>query len=179
MKNCFTLFKTKFGWVGMSASENGFTQTTLPMLSKEACYNRINPSNNNLINNPDFFKKYSDKITRYFDGQRIVFDEKLDYSNSSKFSRLVWDICRSIPLGETRSYKWIASKLDNPNSARAVGQVMSNNRFPLIVPCHRVVSQNGRSSGFGGSQGLDLYLPNLRYLLLGLESRKSIERFIA
>ena len=97
MKNCFTLFKTKFGWVGISASENGFTQTTLPMLSKEECYNRINSSNNNLINNPDFFKKFSDKITRYFDGQRIVFDEKLDYSNSSKFSRLVCDICRSIP----------------------------------------------------------------------------------
>lgn len=172
MKNCFTLFKTKFGWVGISASENGFTQTTLPMLSKEECYNRINSGNNNLINNPGFFKKFSDKIIRYFDGQRIVFDEKLDYSNSSKFSRLVCDICRSIPLGETRSYKWIASKIDNPNSARAVGQVMANNRFPLIVPCHRVISQNGRSSGFGGSQGLDLYVPNLRFLLLGLESRK-------
>ena len=50
--------------------------------------------------------------------------------------------------------------------------MMANNRFPLIVPCHRVISQNGRSSGFGGSQGLDLYVPNLRFLLLGLESRK-------
>ena len=63
-------------------------------------------------------------------------------------------------------------KTDNPNSARAVGQVMANNRFPLIVPCHRVISQNGRSSGFGGSHGLDLYVPNLRFLLLDLESRK-------
>ena len=167
----YTVFKTKFGWIGTSASEHGITQTTLPMLSKNECINRINSKCHDLNYYPGFFKKFSEKIEKYFDGDRILFDEKLDYSNSSRFSRDVWNICRTIPTGQTRTYKWIASKISNPNASRAVGRVMAGNRFPLIVPCHRVVSKNGHSVGFGGSNALELYDPDLRFLLINLESK--------
>ena len=149
---------------------------------------------------PGFFKKFSEKIEKYFDGDRILFDEKLDYSNSSRFSQDVWNICRTIPTGQTRTYKWIASKISNPifafcgigdpNSFKIGMQKFgikpiqikifkdhesysSNiiNRFPLIVPCHRVVSKNGHSVGFGGSNALELYDPDLRFLLINLESK--------
>ena len=166
----YTVFKTKLGWVGTSASEHGISQTTLPMLSKNECISRINSKDNELNYWPDFFKKFSQKIERYFGGERILFDEKLDYSNSSQFSQDVWNICRTIPTGQTRTYKWIATKIDNPNASRAVGRAMACNRFPLIVPCHRVVSKNGNSVGFGGSSGLELYDPDLRFLLMDLES---------
>jgi methylated-DNA-[protein]-cysteine S-methyltransferase len=169
----YTVFNTKFGWIGATASRHGITQTTLPMLSVNDCMNKINSEHKCLNYSPGFFVKFSEKVIRYFDGEKVLFDEKLDYSNSSQFSQAVWTISRSIPCGQTRTYKQIASKIDRPNAFRAVARVMANNQFPLIVPCHRVISVGGRSNGFGGKNGLDLYTPDLRLLLLNLESNKS------
>lgn len=56
----------------------------------------------------------------------------------------------TIPLGETRSYKWVAKKIGSPKATRAVGQALHKNPFPLIIPCHRVVRSDGSLGGFAG-----------------------------
>lgn len=56
----------------------------------------------------------------------------------------------TIPLGETRSYKWVARKIGRPQAARAVGQALRKNPFPLIIPCHRVICQDGSLGGYAG-----------------------------
>ncbi len=53
-----------------------------------------------------------------------------------------------IPLGQVRSYKWVASKAGRPGAARLVGQILKHNPFPLIVPCHRVINANGKLGGY-------------------------------
>jgi O-6-methylguanine DNA methyltransferase len=58
----------------------------------------------------------------------------------------------AIPLGETRSYTWVAQKIGCPRAARAVGQALKNNPYPLIIPCHRVIREDGSPGGYAGRQ---------------------------
>ena len=68
----------------------------------------------------------------------------------TEFQRRVWsEICR-IPCGATRSYGDLAERLGS--AARAVGQACGDNRFPLAIPCHRVVAAAG-IGGFSHSAG--------------------------
>lgn len=61
----------------------------------------------------------------------------------------VLDCVRGIPRGKVASYRDVASRLGNPRLARFVGNVMSKNPFPLVVPCHRVVRSDMSLGGFG------------------------------
>ncbi len=58
----------------------------------------------------------------------------------------------AIPLGETRSYKWVAQKIGRPRAVRAVGQALKKNPYPLIIPCHRVIKEDGSLGGYAGRQ---------------------------
>ena len=64
------------------------------------------------------------------------------------FQRRVYAIVRQIPEGEVRSYRWVASRLGNPRWARAVGQALKRNPWPLQVPCHRVIRADGSLGGY-------------------------------
>jgi AraC family transcriptional regulator of adaptative response/methylated-DNA-[protein]-cysteine methyltransferase len=66
----------------------------------------------------------------------------------SLFQRQVWEALRRIPLGETRSYRSIARELGRPTAARAVARACASNRLALVVPCHRVVRENGELGGY-------------------------------
>ena len=69
------------------------------------------------------------------------------------FTKRVYQAVLGIPLGQVRSYKWIAHRAGSPGAHRAVGQIMKNNPFPLIIPCHRVVKANGQIGGYSGRGG--------------------------
>jgi len=56
----------------------------------------------------------------------------------------------TIPLGETRSYQWVARRVGRPQAVRAVGQALKKNPYPLIIPCHRVIKADGRIGGYAG-----------------------------
>jgi methylated-DNA-[protein]-cysteine S-methyltransferase len=64
------------------------------------------------------------------------------------FEIKVYKAALSIPLGQTRSYEWVAKKVGSPRSARAVGQVLKRNPWPLIIPCHRVIRADAKLGGF-------------------------------
>lgn len=68
------------------------------------------------------------------------------------FTRKVYQAVLTIPLGEVRSYKWVAQKTGKPKAARAVGQALRHNPWPLIIPCHRVVSSDGKLGGYSGGR---------------------------
>ena len=64
-----------------------------------------------------------------------------------------WQVLQAaltIPLGETRSYQWVAQKIGRPQAMRAVGQALRKNPYPLIIPCHRVVKSDGTPGGYAG-----------------------------
>lgn len=58
-----------------------------------------------------------------------------------------------IPLGQTRSYKWVARAVGRPKAVRAVGQALKKNPYPLIIPCHRVIKEDGSPGGYAGRYG--------------------------
>jgi methylated-DNA-[protein]-cysteine S-methyltransferase len=67
------------------------------------------------------------------------------------FARLVEASLRSLKFGTVASYRAIAEKIGCPQGARAVGNACGSNRFPLIVPCHRVITSTGQLGGFSQS----------------------------
>ncbi len=64
------------------------------------------------------------------------------------FTKKVYRVVLGIPLGETRTYKWVARKAGRPKAYRAVGQVLKNNPYTVIIPCHRVVASGNKLGGY-------------------------------
>ena len=64
------------------------------------------------------------------------------------FAIKVYQAVLNIPLGEVRTYKWVARKAGRPRAFRAVGQILKRNPYPLIIPCHRVVECGGKLGGY-------------------------------
>ena len=98
------------------------------------------------------FKKwdsFENQLKLYFDGKLKKFDVKLYKFRYPDFTGKVLNELNNITYGKTLSYKEIAVKLDKPNASRAVGNVCKKNNFPIVIPCHRVVS----SGGLGGYMG--------------------------
>ena len=66
-----------------------------------------------------------------------------------------WQVLKAtlkIPLGQTRSYQWVAQQIGQPKAVRAVGQALKKNPYPLLIPCHRVIKSNGELGGYAGKQ---------------------------
>jgi len=70
------------------------------------------------------------------------------------FRRRVYEVVRTIPAGETMSYGEVAAAAGSPGAARAVGQAMARNPYPLIIPCHRVLAAGGKTGGFTARGGV-------------------------
>ncbi|HSB69518.1 MAG TPA: methylated-DNA--[protein]-cysteine S-methyltransferase [Candidatus Methylomirabilis sp.] len=88
------------------------------------------------------------ELAEYFAGDRTFFSVPVDLSRVPAFERAALEVAARIPYGEVRSYKWIAERLGNPDTARAVGGAMAGNPVPIIVPCHRVVKTDGGLGGY-------------------------------
>lgn len=89
------------------------------------------------------------QLDEYFAGKRKLFDIKLN-SPGTDFQKKVWNGLMQIPYGTTRSYKQQAIILNNPNGVRAVAKANGYNRISIIIPCHRVIGDNGDLTGYGG-----------------------------
>jgi methylated-DNA-[protein]-cysteine S-methyltransferase len=64
------------------------------------------------------------------------------------FAKRVYRAVLSIPLGEVRTYKWVARKAGSPRAYRAVGSVLKKNPCPCIIPCHRVIKSDKDTGGY-------------------------------
>mgnify|MGYP003590046824 FL=1 len=77
------------------------------------------------------------------------------------FQQAVLRATARIPRGQVRTYGQIAAQLGKPGAARAVGNALAANPFPLAIPCHRVVRAGGQLGGFGGGSALKRALLDL------------------
>jgi len=98
---------------------------------------------------PQWLKQLADDLQAYFLGRQVSFTCPLVVADYPPFFRKVLGVVAEIPYGECRSYSWVATRANSPQAARAVGQAMSRNRTPLLIPCHRVVCKDGSLGGFG------------------------------
>ena len=89
------------------------------------------------------------QLTAYFEGGRSNFDLKLDLQGT-EFQLKVWSKLLEIPYGTTISYLQLAKRIGNVKSIRAVGGANGRNPISILVPCHRVIGNNGDLTGYGG-----------------------------
>lgn len=92
------------------------------------------------------------QLREYFEGKRKEFDLPLKPSGT-EFQQHVWSKVSDIPYGETTSYGLIAKLLGDNKLSRAVGLANGANPIPIIIPCHRVIGNDGNLTGYAG--GLD------------------------
>jgi methylated-DNA-[protein]-cysteine S-methyltransferase len=96
----------------------------------------------------------ADRLSAYFSGENEDFaDVELDLTWCTEFQRAVVESLRAVRRGETVTYGELAALAGHPNAQRAAGSFCAGNRFPIIVPCHRVVAAGGLGSY--GSLGID------------------------
>jgi methylated-DNA-[protein]-cysteine S-methyltransferase len=94
-------------------------------------------------------KLVRDQVEEYFASDRRAFELPLA-PEGTIFQREVWDGLLTIPFGQTLSYGELAARIGRPDTSRAVGAANGANPIGLIIPCHRVVGQDRRLTGFGG-----------------------------
>lgn len=97
------------------------------------------------------------QLTDYFAGKRRLFDLPLDFRGTD-FQRQVWAALLAIPFGETRSYGAIAAAIGRPSASRAVGAANGRNPISIVAPCHRVISESGKLTGFAGGLAAKAFL---------------------
>lgn len=78
---------------------------------------------------------------------------RLDMEGLPPFHKRVYEVARTIPGEATLTYGEVARRMGAPQAARAVGQALGRNPFPVVVPCHRVVAAGGRLGGFSAHGG--------------------------
>ncbi len=103
------------------------------------------------------------QINEYLDGMRDTFQIPI-LATGTKFQKLVWQEITKIPYGETASYKDIAERINNSRAIRAVGMAAGKNPLMVLVPCHRVVSADGKPGGYSGGEKTKQFLLNLEQL---------------
>ena len=164
--NKMHLHQLPSGWVGLVAGDKGLRRLSLKPTPQEVL-DDLGDDADDAEHDAEFFADVVARLTRYSEGDLNALDDiELDLQGAPPFFRAAWSACRSIPPGETRSYRWLAAEAGNPRAVRAAGQAMARNRFPLIIPCHRVISSDGGLGGYGGG-GLGV---KARLLQMELES---------
>jgi methylated-DNA-[protein]-cysteine S-methyltransferase len=148
----YIIFSTPLGWMGLLSSPSGLRQAVLPQPSPQAVQRIL--SQTGAISEESFFGNLPQRINKYFSGQPLIFNETLDIREATSFQQRVWQAACSIPYGQTRSYKWLACQVGSPRAARAVGQALAVNPLPIIIPCHRVITSQGKLGGFAGGLAL-------------------------
>ena len=98
---------------------------------------------------PGILQEAEKQLKEYFDGKRKVFDLPLHHAGT-EFQEKVWNALKTIPYGETRSYKDIAVQIGNDNASIAVGMANSRNPLSIFIPCHRVIGKDGNLVGYAG-----------------------------
>lgn len=102
-------------------------------------------------------RRSSNQIREYFSKKRSIFDIAFEISLSPFYQKVLNEVIK-IPYGEVRTYSDIANKAGNPNAYRATGTANAKNMIPIIIPCHRVVRNNGDIGGYGGGLKIKKYL---------------------
>jgi methylated-DNA-[protein]-cysteine S-methyltransferase len=137
---------TPLGVVFVSTTESGVRGVKLPGSRAPAAHVSSEPTG--------VLAAAVDEIRAYFDGQLRSFTLPIDWSRVDGFRRRVLSaLYEGVPFGSLISYGDLGARAGDPTAARAVGEAMAANPYPIVVPCHRVVAGDGLG-GFGG--GLDM-----------------------
>jgi methylated-DNA-[protein]-cysteine S-methyltransferase len=153
----FCLFDTAIGACAVAWSDRGLTGVQLPEGDPERARARMERRFPDAVEEapPAEVREAIAAITTLVGGEaRDLAAIRLDMEGLADFPCRAYAVARTIPPGQTLTYGEIATRLGDPNAARAVGEAMGRNPFPIVVPCHRVLAAGGRLGGFSANGGV-------------------------
>src|SRR5215472_17352321 len=152
----FALFDTAIGKCGIAWGEGGIAGVQLPEADEQQTRKRMLhrfPAAGE-AEPPREVRRALESIAALLQGQlRDLSSVTLDMDGVPPFHRRVYEVARTIPRGKTLAYGDIAARLGARGAARAVGQALGQNPFPIVVPCHRVLAAGGKLGGFSAHGG--------------------------
>ena len=152
----YAIFKTSLGWCGIIYGKQGLIKIYLPGMKKEKLEKIIHFYNKSIVERSGRIRILIRNICGYFKGKNVRLNFPIDMEAMTEFEKKVYKQTIKIPFGKVKTYKWLAEKAGVPNGARAVGNALSTNPVPLIIPCHRIVKSDGRLGGFSAPGGTSM-----------------------
>lgn len=165
-------FRSRIGWCGLVGRDAVVYQVLIghPSLDSviqsafRCCEKNVVPETMKVAH---WNTQLQQKIKAYTEGVPLEFnDVELKIFSKTSFCAKVLSATRLIGYGSTTSYGELARHVGHPGAARAVGTVMSMNRFPIVIPCHRVLAAGGRLGGYTSPVGIPM-----KKILLEMEER--------
>ena len=147
-----TTFSTPLGEMFAAASKKGIVMLTFftPFYIEAKIEVLKNTLDADVIPaNCEIFEALKIQLEEYFNKKRTTFEIPLQLVGSP-FQIQCWKELLNIPYGKTISYKEQALKIENEKAHRAVANANSQNMIAILVPCHRVISSDGKLSGYNG-----------------------------
>ena len=151
------LFDTALGTCGVAWGPRGLVAVQLPEASADDVARRlaIHAPGAVVADPPAWVRDLVEAMKRHFEGAPERFEHvALDLEQVPPFHRKIYVAARDVAAGETVSYGELAKRIGSAGAARAVGQAMAKNPWPLVVPCHRVLAAQGRAGGFSSYGGV-------------------------
>jgi len=143
---------TPIGRILAACHEEQIVKIALPAETEESFYewlrNRFPESAPKPSNTPSLAALFA-QLSSYFEKRLQKFDLAIEFWGSD-FQKEVWKALLGVGYGQVISYGELARRLEKPAAVRAVGSANGANPLPIIVPCHRVIGQDGRLVGYGG-----------------------------
>jgi methylated-DNA-[protein]-cysteine S-methyltransferase len=168
------IFKSRWGWMGISDTTRGINAIVLPKASRQAVLSELQAAPAELRNGQvsPRLREARTQLTDFLAGMRKSFDLSLDFSRGTSFQRKVWGTLRRVSYGQLRSYQWVAVRVGGSQYARAVGNAVGANPMPIVIPCHRIVAQDASLGGFSGGLPMKRKLLTLEGTLAQLKLRR-------
>lgn len=140
------------GEVYVAVGPSGGVRHVAPAASPEEFARRHRERFGRLVSpaSEDLVAAWAGRVQKALAGEGTV---PLDLSETTPFQRRVLEVVGGIRRGEVRPYGWVAREAGAPGASRAVGNVMASNPVPLLVPCHRVVRNDGRTGSYAFGAG--------------------------
>ncbi|WP_169852917.1 methylated-DNA--[protein]-cysteine S-methyltransferase [Anaerohalosphaera lusitana] len=169
----YAIFSTQAGFVALVCAEDRLVRVFLPVASRVSAVSKVGIFCPSAREEQSIFPDLQEKIVRYFEGEYVVFREDAasalagyseiagredissrlpDMVHMTPFRKDILLACNRVNYGRTVSYGELARLAGRPKAARAVGNALADNPFPIVVPCHRVIRSNGSPGGFMHNQ---------------------------
>ena len=144
----FATVPCSLGWLLVAATERGLCRISLgdSAAPLERALRSEFPAAT-VARDDGRLKAWVSSLTAHVDGGTAPLDLPIDV-RATAFQRRVWEALQRIPYGTTRSYSAIARAIGKPTATRAVARACATNPVAIVVPCHRVVREDGGLGGY-------------------------------
>ncbi|HEX4232940.1 MAG TPA: methylated-DNA--[protein]-cysteine S-methyltransferase [Caldimonas sp.] len=153
---CYALFATAIGDCAIAWNDVGLTGVWFPAATREALQRRVRQRCTDALETapPSDIAAIVAAIGRLLGGEHVGLDAaRLDLAGIDDFDRRVYEATRAIAAGHVLTYGEVAARVGGGASAREIGQSLGRNRWPIVVPCHRVIAAGNGLGGFSAPGG--------------------------